>query len=133
MSNRKALLPIIILFSAVSLSSVALVGPLESAGFEPRTLLLGNIFLFLLSTASIRLLANAMRASTTAGFLRFFYGSFMLKFLLVAAAAFAYIAKYRENINKPSLFSCMFLFLLYLALETRAVLSSAKKKEDGKE
>jgi hypothetical protein len=39
----------------------------------------------------------------------------------------------RESVNKPSLFTCMGLYLVYMALETRAVLSASKPKEDGRD
>lgn len=133
MSLRNPRSQILILFLSVSAAALLMAGPLRSAGFQTEVLLLGNLFLFLLTMVSLRLLTDAMKASDTAGFLRSFYASFLMKFILVAAVAFAYISTNRGNIDKSSLFTCMFLYLVYVFLETRVVLSSSKKKEDGRD
>ena len=130
MSERKSLIPIVVLFFLVALASLWMGGRLEAWGFDPRVLFAGNLFLYLLTMASWFLLVKGMKAKDTAGFLGSFYGSFLMKFLLVAVVAFAYLSSVRENVNKPSLFTCMGLYLVYMALETRAVLSTSKRKED---
>jgi hypothetical protein len=68
-----------------------------------------------------------MKATTTAGFLRSVYGSFMMKFLLVILIVSGYAFMFTDHINKPSLFTCMFLYLVYTFLETRALLKLSKK------
>ena len=132
MSDRKPLLPIVILFISVAVPSIWMEATLEALGFDPRVLFAGNAFLYVLTMASWFLLVKGMKAKDTAGFLGSFYGSFLMKFMLVAIVAFAYISTHRESINKPSLFTCMGLYLLYMALETRAVLSTSKRKGDAR-
>lgn len=133
MSERKSLIPIVALFCVVALVSLWMGARLESWGFDSMVLFAGNAFLYLLTMASWFLLEKGMKAKNTAGFLRSFYGSFLMKFLLVAIVAFAYVSSRRELVNKPSLFTCMGLYLVYMALETRAVLSTSKPKEDGRD
>ena len=132
MSERKPLLPIIILFIAVAFPSIWMGGRLEALGFNTRVLFAGNLFLCILTMASWHLLEKGMKAKDTAGFLRSFYGSFLMKFMLVAIVAFAYLSTHRESLNMPSFFTCMGLYLLYTALETRAVLSNSKRRGDAR-
>ena len=133
MSERRSLIPIVVLFCSIALVSLWMARRLEAWGFDPKVLFAGNLFLYLLTMASWFLLVKGMKAKNTAGFLGSFYGSFLMKFLLVAIVAFAYISTVRESVNKPSLFTCMGLYLVYMALETRAVLSASKPKEDGRD
>jgi hypothetical protein len=133
MRERKSLIPIVVLFFAVALVALWMGDRLEAWGFDPMVLFAGNMFLYLLTLASWFLLAKGMKAKNTAGFLRSFYGSFLMKFLLVAIVAFAYVSSKRELVNKPSLFTCMGLYLFYMVLETRAVLSTSKAKGDARE
>jgi FtsH-binding integral membrane protein len=77
------------------------------------------------------MLHRGMKASTTAGFLRSVYGSFMLKLLLAAIVVFGYAFLYKEQINKPSLFTCMFLYLVYTFLEIRTLLKISKKSTNA--
>lgn len=133
MRERKSLIPIVVLFFAVALVALWMGDRLEAWGFDPMLLFAGNLFLYLLTLASWFLLVKGMKAKDTAGFLGSFYGSFLMKFLLVAVVAFAYLSSVRENVNKPSFFTCMGLYLVYMALETRAVLSTSKRKEDGRQ
>ena len=133
MRENRALLPIFILFSAVSLPSLLFGRWLSESGFDPWVLFFGNLFLLVITLASWRMLNGAMKAGQTMGFLRGFYGSFLMKFFLVAIVAFAYVSTRREAINKPSFFACMFLYLLYVFLETRALLNGSKKKGDVEE
>ena len=106
---------------------------MEAWGFDPKVLFAGNLFLYLLTMASWFLLRKGMKAKDTAGFLGSFYGSFLMKFFLVAVVAFAYVSTRREAINKPSFFACMFLYLLYVFLETRTLLKVSKNRGDVKE
>jgi|688.fasta_scaffold299614_3 hypothetical protein len=133
MRERKSLIPIVVLFFAVALVALWMGDRLEAWGFDPMVLFAGNMFLYLLTLASWFLLAKGMKAKNTAGFLRSFYGSFLMKFLFVAIVAFAYVSSKRELVNKPSLFTCMGLYLVYMFLETRAVLSTSKAKGDAGE
>lgn len=85
-------------------------------------LLVGNGLLFLVGVASQRMSVRAMKAAKTGGFLRGVYGSFLLKFFVLAAAAFIYILRFQQAINKPAFFGCFGLYLIYTFVETRGVM-----------
>jgi len=127
--SRSILLLFVFLNSALILFRRSLV----SYGFDTDVLLTGNIVLWVMSMVSYRLQANGLKAPATASFLGGVYGSFMLKFLIVAAGVFGYGYLTGGKINKPALFSLMGLYLVYTFLETRALMKLSKKLKNGKE
>jgi len=131
MAVRKSLMPLISLFVVVNSFAILFRDRLTGIGFDIDILLIGNFFLFTITGFSFYMLHRGMKASTTAGFLRSVYGSFMLKLLLAAIVVFGYAFLYKEQINKPSLFTCMFLYLVYTFLETRTLLKISKKSTNA--
>lgn len=102
---------------------------LERWGFDVRMLLIGHVIVFLMTLVSSLLLSGSLKAATTAAFLRGVYGSFLLKFFLVAITTLAYAFVKRQEVNKPGLFTLMALYLVYTFLEIRGLLIQQKKKE----
>jgi len=131
MAVRKSLMPLISLFVVVNSFAILFRDRLTGIGFDIDILLIGNFFLFTITGFSFYMLHRGMKASTTPGFLRSVYGSFMLKLLLAAIVVFGYAFLYKEQINKPSLFTCMFLYLVYTFLETRTLLKISKKSTNA--
>lgn len=126
MAVRKSLTPLFFLFVVVNTIGIVFRVRLTDNGFDADVLLIGNLFLCAMTSLSFYLLQKGMKATTTAGFLRSVYGSFMMKFLLVILVVFGYAFLFTDKINKPSLFTCMFLYLVYTFLETRALLKLSK-------
>ncbi len=131
MAVRKSLMPFFFLFVVINSLAIVFRGRMTSMGFDTNVLLIGNLLLCLITFISFYMQYKGMKAVTTAGFLRAVYGSFMIKLLLVAMMVFGYAFMYKENINKPSLFTCMFLYLVYTFIETRALLKLSKKKSNA--
>jgi hypothetical protein len=131
MAVRKSLMPLFFLFVVINSMSIVFRGRMTAMGFDTNVLLIGNFFLCALTFFSFYMLYKGMKAATTAGFLRSVYGSFMIKLLLVAVVVLGYAFLYKENINKPSLFTCMFLYLVYTFIETRALLKLSKKSTNA--
>jgi hypothetical protein len=129
MAVRKSLLPLFFLFVIINSMAIVFRSRLTSLGFDIDVLLIGNLFLCALTFFSFYMLYKGMKAATTAGFLRSVYGSFIIKLLLVAVMVFGYAILFKEKINKPSLFSCMFLYLVYTFIETRGLLKLSKLKK----
>ncbi len=126
MAVRKSLIPLFFLFVVVNTIGIVFRARLTEKGFDANVLLIGNFFLCAMTSISFYVLHKGMKSTTTAGFLRSVYGSFMMKFLLVIVVVFGYAFFYSDNINKPSLFTCMFLYLVYTFIETRALLKLSK-------
>ncbi len=131
MAVRKSLMPLFFLFVVINSLAIVFRGKMTAIGFDTNVLLIGNFFLCALTFFSFYMLYKGMKSATTAGFLRSVYGSFMIKLLLVALIVLGYAFLNKENINKPSLFTCMFLYLLYTFIETRALLKLSKKSTNA--
>jgi hypothetical protein len=99
--------------------------PLSTVDF--RVLQCGNGLLFILGLISRRMGSRALGHKNVQVFLRLVYGSFLLKFFVLAISAFIYIARYKKDLNKPALFGCFGLYFIYTFIEVRSVIKQSKK------
>ena len=129
MAARKSLLPILFLFVAINGFAVVFRERLEEKHFDVDLLIIANLGLVGLTLASFYLLYRGMKASKTAGFLKSVYGSFLLKLVLLAGSVFAYVMINRETVNKASLITAMFLYLIYTFVETRSLLKLFREQQ----
>ena len=53
--------------------------------------------------------------------------SFMIKFFVIAIAAFIYIYLQRKTVNLPALYLAALFYILYTTLEVRLLLNQLKK------
>lgn len=104
---------------------------LLTLGFDADILIIGNGILFLMTFISSKLLHNSLHAPNSAAFLRGVYGSFLLKFFIVAIAVLIYAFLNRSNINKPGLFTLMGLYLVYTFIEISSLLKKTDKAKDN--
>jgi amino acid transporter len=118
--------PVLFFFIFLNALIVVFSRKLTAIGFNIDILIIGNIIVFLMTITSLLILRRGLRASSTPGFLRAVYGSFMIKFVLVLVTVFTYGYVNKGNLNKPSLFTMMFLYLIYTFIEIRAVLKLSK-------
>ncbi|NDC77889.1 MAG: hypothetical protein EBZ67_08465 [Chitinophagia bacterium] len=95
---------------------------LTSKGIDVQVLLAGNLLLYAVSLLGFRLHRSGMRSKGGTLFLGTVYGAFLARMAVCAAAVFAYGWWKRSGMNWPALFICMFLYLVYTFLETRALL-----------
>jgi hypothetical protein len=93
-----------------------------------EVLLAGNLLIFLLSLYSLRLGTKALLHESVQVFLRLVYGSLFLKLFILALAAFLYIIALKKDLNKPALFGCFALYLIYTFTEVRLVMQQGKRK-----
>lgn len=119
--------PIILLFLALNVLVVVFRRSLTSEGFFVDLLIIGNIILFSMTMLSFFLLYRGLKATSTPGFLRSVYGSFMIKFFIVLVAVFGYAFMSKGNLNKHSLFTLMFLYLVYTFLEIKTLMKLSRK------
>ncbi|HMP91783.1 MAG TPA: hypothetical protein PKD90_02870 [Phnomibacter sp.] len=116
----KKLLPLIIVFILVTL--VCLLGNtwLQEKGVAVEVVLAGNVLLFAASVAAFMVYASALKSKRQFSFMQRFYTGFMIKFfaLVIGALLYFYFAK---SINKPAIFICMAIYLVYHFLSTSAV------------
>lgn len=82
-----------------------------------NVLITGNLFLFFITFFSFFLAQKGLKNPNPHAFVRAVYVSIMLKLFACIIAAFAYISIYKTQLNKPALFICMGLYLVYTFIE----------------
>jgi ACR3 family arsenite efflux pump ArsB len=126
-SGNKALITVIYFFLLVNVCLFAFLWTLPGAGVDYKVLFSGNLLLFVVGCISVRMTVKALTDKNTQVFLRMIYGSFLLKFFVFASAAFIYISMFRKQVNKPALFGCLGLYVLYTVIEVRSAMKQSKK------
>ena len=126
----RPLFPVILLF--VLLNSVFIFGRtfLEKWSVDRDVLIVGNLVLFIVTLLSFWLGQRGLRSGNVQAFVRSIYSSFIVKFFVIAAAAFVYIMVTKKNVNKPGLIACMCLYLVYTFLEVSILMKMAKQKKN---
>ena len=126
--NRSPLLPLIILF--ILLNALFLTGKnfLERSGFDQSVLIIGNLILFAATLMSFVFARRGLRSENPQAFVRSVYMSIMIKLFICVIAAVIYIFLFRKNLNRPALFTCMGLYLVYTFIEVSVLTKTLKKK-----
>ena len=123
---RKALRPVLILFAAVNIFCAALFSWIRSTGMDPDVLLMGNLIVCLLTLLSFYLLYNGLNAKSTAGFLSSVYSSFLIKLFVAGMIVFVYSKISDGKMNIPGVFASMVLYLVYMFIELKGLLTLIK-------
>jgi hypothetical protein len=126
-SVRKGSVFLICLFIGLALLFFILPLIVGETTVDFRVLQIGNLLLFALSFISLRMSAGALNHKNVQVFLRLVYGSFIMKFFVIAISAFIYISIFKKNVNKAALFGCMGLYFVYTFIELRSVITQSKK------
>jgi hypothetical protein len=129
--NRNPLLPIIIFF--ILLNTLFLVGKnfLERSGFNQSVLIIGNLVLFAATLVSFVFSKQGLRSENPQAFVRSVYMSIMIKLFICLIAALVYIFLWRKNLNRPALFICMGLYLVYTFIEVSVLTKMLKEKKSA--
>lgn len=128
----QAFLPILLVFILVSCFTVVFVTTLRKLNVDQPMLIIGNMILFVVTALSFVLYRKALLAGNTQVFLRNVYSGMFIKFFVCLAAAFIYIFSVGGAVNKPGLFSLMFLYLVYTFLEIGILLNQSKHIKQNK-
>lgn len=129
--RTKGLAPLVILFVVLNAFFIAGKHMLQRWNIDQDVVIIGNLILFLVTVISFFVSLGGLRNNNSHAFVRGVYGSFMIKFFVLAAAAFVYISVNKTKLNKPALFICMGLFLVYLFLEVGILMKMLKEKKNG--
>ena len=127
----KGFMPVLILFVILNVIFVVGRNALENWGADQETLIAGNAILFVFTLISFLVALRGVHNPNPNVFMRTVMGSIMLKMFLIVIAAFVYISIYRKDINKPALFTCMGLYLVYTFLEVSGLMKMLKQKTHG--
>lgn len=133
MRNKKPFLPVVLLF--VILNALFLIGKniLLRWNADQEVLIIGNTLLFTITLLSFLLAQRGLKNTNTHAFIRSIIGGIMIKLFVSVIAAFIYISIYKKNINKPALFACMGLYLVYTFFEVSVLTRQLKKKANAQQ
>ena len=106
-------------------------GILADNGIDGTVLMAGNMILFAATAVSFVITYKSLFAENPSRSVGSLYGSFMAKFFIIALAAFIYIMVAKKSLNKPALFICMGLYLVYTFLEVTSLQKILRQKKNG--
>jgi hypothetical protein len=131
MTNRKIFLPLLLLFILLNGFFLAGKNLLNKNGIDQNVLIGGNLILFAATALSFYVSQRSLSSKNPNASVRSLYGSFMIKFFVIAIAAFAYIMAVKKNVNKPALLICMALYLIYTFVEVSSLQKLLKQKKNA--
>lgn len=130
-NNLKLLRPMMLVFIFLTAFIVAAPNVLTRWGFDKNVLLAGNLIVFGVSLLAFVISERAIKSPNPQAFVRAMYGSFIIRFFILALAAFIYIMVAKKQVNKPALIACMGLYVVYSVLEISALLKLLKQKKNA--
>lgn len=129
--SLKFIRPLIILFIVANAFFLMAKNLLFSWGVDRDVLIAGNLLVFLTVLVSFFLLQKAIYSSNPQAFVRAMYGSFIIKFFVLALAAFIYIQVTKKNVNKQALFGSIGIYFIYTFIEISALMKLMKQKKNA--
>lgn len=122
-----------VLFIFVFVTAFCITGKkwLEKQGIHLEVVIVGNLLLFAVSLATYLLNLRSMRSPNPQSAVRAMYAGFMLRFFVLAIAAFVYIMLVKKEVNKPGLIVCAGLYILYTFFETKALMRLSKRQKNA--
>jgi hypothetical protein len=127
----RSIRPLLIVFLALTGFFLGGKAWLIRQGFNTDVLLLGNLLIFLATIAAMWVLVKGTNSSNPQAAVRSMYGSFMVRFFVIAIVAFIYIMTVKRDVNKPALIACAALYFIYSFLEISALLKLLKTKKNA--
>ena len=127
-NKLKGFMPVILFFIALNGFFISGKNMLQRWGADQDVLIIGNLLLFLITLTSYLLAQRGLKNPNPHAFVRSVYMSVMLKLFVCIIAAFVYISIFKTNLNRPALFTCMGLYLVYTFLEISVLMKMLKKK-----
>lgn len=121
-------MPVVIFFIALNAFFISGKNMLARWNVDQDVVIIGNLLLFVITLFSFLLGLRGLKDPNPHAFVRSVYTSMMLKLFLCVAAAFVYISMYRDQLNKPALFTCMGLYLVYTFMEVSILMKLLKGK-----
>jgi len=128
-NSSKIFFPVILFFVLLNAIFIAGKNFFDDKGFDRDVLIIGNLLLFLITLMSLFMGKKGLNNPNPHAFVRSVYGSIMIKLFLCIIVALIYIAIYQKQLNKPALFTCMGLYLVYTFMEVSILMKMLKHKE----
>jgi hypothetical protein len=126
----RPLIPLIIFFLAINALAISNLSFWSRIRMDKDVLLWGNLILFITTIVSYIFALRGLNATNPHRFVRGVYSSIMVKLFICLVAALVYILNTtKDTLNKPALFACMGLYLVYTFLEVRTLTKVLKEYE----
>lgn len=123
--------PVVLLFITLNALFIAGRSSLERWGADQDVLIWGNLLLFTITLLSFLMARRGLSHPNPHRFIRSVYSSILIKLFACMITALLYIAIYKTDLNKPALFVCMGLYLVYTFLEVSVLMKMLKKSTHG--
>lgn len=129
--RMKGFTPVVLFFVIVNAFLIAGRSWLEQWNADQEVIIIGNALLFVVTLISFSLALRGLRNPNPHAFVRSVYGSIMIKLFVYMIAAFVYISMKKTGLNKPALFTCMALYLVYTFMEVFILMKLLKQKSNA--
>ena len=129
--SHRNFLPAIMIFLILNSGFLIMMKRLEAWGFDYSVLVFGNIIVFGISLLSYWMAVKGLATKNNHAFFRWVYGSVMMKLFILAGVAFVYIMMNKKEVNKPGLFFCMGLYVIYTFIEISGLMKVSKQKTNA--
>ena len=131
MRTKRPFMPVVLLFLVLNAVFIAGRTMLQRWNADQNVLIIGNALLFTITIISFLLAQRGLRNTNTHVFVRAIIGGIMIKLFVFVIAAFIYISIFKRGINKPALFTCMGLYLVYTFFEVSVLTKQLKQKANA--
>jgi FtsH-binding integral membrane protein len=129
--NRKAVVPIILVFIILNGLIFFLESFIVNPGFDKEFLLGSNLFLFLISLGGFLIQRKGLQSSNPHAFVRGVYASMLFKMFICMTAVLVYVFLFRSNLNKPGIFTAMGMYVAYTVVEVSTLMNTTRKKKNA--
>ena len=129
-SQNKIILPLLTVFVLANLILYAAREILAQWGIDFKVLFFANVVFFLLSLVAFFMQRKALENSNPNVFIRSVMGGMLIKMFVTITAVIVYRLIAGNSVSKVSVFSAMFLYLLYLGVEV-AVITKLNRQKNG--
>jgi len=120
-----------LLFILINILVFIFKNSLVASGFNIGFLLTANVILFLLSLFGFFIQKKGVSSTNINAFIRGVYSSTLLKLFVIVIAIVIYILAMHGEVNKPSLFTAMAIYIIYTSVEVIQLVKLARKKPDA--
>jgi hypothetical protein len=123
----KPLRPIIWLFLVINIFTSVFYRTFTSIDVDPNILLIGNAYICIITLVSYWFMSTGSKSKSTVQFTSSVYGSFLMKLVLSVLIIVIYSKIAGKNMNSNGITGCLFLYLAYMFLEVRGLMSLFRK------
>ncbi len=128
--QNKIILPLFIVFVLTNLTLYAAREIVAKWGIDFYVLFFANDIFFLLSLVAFFMQRKALGNSNPNVFIRSVMGGMLIKMFVTITAVIVYRLIAGNSVSKVSVFSAMFLYLIYLGVEV-AIITKLNRQKNG--